>query len=621
MSADRSHAHSLVSRLSKLDLNSARAVRNACIGVPIAFGLLSVLLGLDTNWDVYNYHLYNPYAWLNGKLAVDLAPAGFQSYFNPLLDVPYYWMQQYLAAPVAGFAMGWLHGINFILIFGIARAMCTELPDADRNRVPLLLAFAGCLTANFLAAIGNTMGDNTTALFVLGALLLLLRQWDRLNAPSGRGALVVAGVGVLAGLGAGLKLTNAIHVAAMGAALLGCPLPWSQRLRLALAFGVGAALGLAITGGHWMWTMYTTFGNPLFPQFGNLFPNPLASSVGVADATWRPQTALETLLWPFVFSLNPLRVGHLALHQVIWPLLYVLTCWWLVEATLGRWRGGRVIASTPLDPRLRYLLLFGAFGVLLWMMMFSIARYLVPLELLAPLFTFVLLRRMLPYAQARRAAGYLIALATVVVLAGGVRTWGHESWAGTAFRADVPPIAEPARTTVVVLVADPPWAWLATLFPADVAFVGIGGEVLNTPAYAARARHIVEERGGRAYAIAQAHYNWREDNIAQANGWAAKLGLNASEQGCRRLRWVVDRLHLRALVVDAKAGEGGVQCQLAVMPDDFKDVAEADRAFAIAAAAQYARQGFALDVASCTRHFAQAGQRRIAFQWCGVTPQ
>ncbi len=604
-----------------MELNNARAVRYACVGVPVLSGLLSVLLGLDTNWDIYNYHLYNPFAWLNGKLAIDLAPAGFQSYFNPLLDVPYYWMQKYLPAPVAGFAMGWLHGLSFVLIFGIARAVCVDLPDADRNRVPLLLALAGFLTAHFLASIGNTMGDNTTALLVLGALLVLLRHWERISAASQGGDLVTFCAGVLVGLGAGLKLTNAIYAVALCLALLGCPLPWPRRLRLALILGLGSVAGLAITGGSWMWTMFATFGNPLFPQFGHVFPNPLASSVGMADAAWGPRSALEVVLWPFVFSLYPLRVGQLALHQVIWPLVYGLAGWWLVAVIVGRWRRGGVMGSTPLDPRLVLLLLFAVLGYLLWMALFGIARYLVPVELLTPLLAFVLLRRLLPYVHARRAAGALLTLASVVVLAGGVRTWGHEAWAGTAFRADLPPIAEPARTTVVLLAADPPWAWLATLFPVDVAFVGVGGDLLNTSAYALRARRIVEARGGPAYAIAQAHYNWREDNIAMANGWAARLGLDAGEQGCGRLRQVVDRFRLRALVVDAKARDGHVQCRLAALPEDLKDVGEVDRDFAIAAAARYLRQGYALDVASCTRHLAHAGKRKIAYQWCRVTPQ
>jgi hypothetical protein len=619
MSAGSSRIALVRRRLLAVDFNSARAVRNACVGVPIAFGLLSLLLGLDTNWDVYNYHLYNPFAWLNGKLAVDLAPAGFQSYFNPLLDVPYYWMQQHFPAPLAGLAMGWLHGLNFILVFGIAREVGMDLPAADRNRVPLLLALAGCLTANFLASIGNTMGDNVTALFVLAALLLLLRGWDALFGTRRVGVMVAVAAGLLAGVGAGLKLTNAIYAAALGAALLGCPGSWPQRLRVGAAFAAGVAGGLAITAGPWMWTMFTLFGNPLFPQFGTLFPNPLADTVGVADAAWGPRSVPEALLWPFVFSLQPLRVGHLALHQVIWPIVYVLGAWWLFHRARARLGRTDPAMGALLDPRLRFLLLFAALGYLLWMALFGIARYLVPLELLAPLLAFVLLRQLLPQAMARRVGLYVIGTATLIVLAGGVRTWGHEGWARTAFRADLPPIADPARTTAVVLATDPPWAWLATFFPVEVAFIGVGGEVLNTPAYAERVRRIIDARGGPVYAVTPAHHNWREDNIAMANGWVSALGFTSGDRGCRQLHLIVHHLRLRALVVDEQAQTSETHCRLAALPSDIKDVAATDRALAEGAAAQFVRRGLLLDVASCSRHLAYAGKRKIAYQWCPAT--
>jgi len=35
-------------------------------------GLVSVWLGQDKNWDLLNYHLYNAWALLNGRLHVDL---------------------------------------------------------------------------------------------------------------------------------------------------------------------------------------------------------------------------------------------------------------------------------------------------------------------------------------------------------------------------------------------------------------------------------------------------------------------------------------------------------------------------------------------------------------------
>ncbi len=57
--------------------------------VPIFFGAWSYLLGQDRNADLINYHLYNAFAFLNNK-HYDFAVAGLQSFFNPLIDLPYY---------------------------------------------------------------------------------------------------------------------------------------------------------------------------------------------------------------------------------------------------------------------------------------------------------------------------------------------------------------------------------------------------------------------------------------------------------------------------------------------------------------------------------------------------
>ena len=52
----------------------------------------AVLTGGDSNWGMRNYHLYSPFALFNGKFAVDIAPAGIQTYFAPTLDIPYYFL-------------------------------------------------------------------------------------------------------------------------------------------------------------------------------------------------------------------------------------------------------------------------------------------------------------------------------------------------------------------------------------------------------------------------------------------------------------------------------------------------------------------------------------------------
>ena len=81
-------------------------------------GLISVTIGTDNDWDLRNYHLYNAYAQLHGRLFYDLAPAQLQSFLNPLLDIPFYGLFIIFndAPRLYAFAMGLPAGL-FCLVF------------------------------------------------------------------------------------------------------------------------------------------------------------------------------------------------------------------------------------------------------------------------------------------------------------------------------------------------------------------------------------------------------------------------------------------------------------------------------------------------------------------------
>jgi hypothetical protein len=155
--------------------------QKAFVGLaPVFWGLVSVLFGQDSNWDLRNYHLYNPSAWLSGKLGTDLAPAQLQSYFNPLLDVMYYYMSLNWPPRLVGFVMGLLHGTAFVLLSGIILETLRETSKTPAYGASALIAFAGCLGPGFLSELGNTMGDNITSVLVLLSVFLLLRFRGRL---------------------------------------------------------------------------------------------------------------------------------------------------------------------------------------------------------------------------------------------------------------------------------------------------------------------------------------------------------------------------------------------------------------------------------------------------------
>jgi hypothetical protein len=585
-----------------------------CFSALPFFGLISLCLGADTNWDLTNYHIYNPYALLNGKLHIDLAPAGLQTYFNPLLDVPYYLMTQYFPAPLIGFIMGAVHGINFALLAGISYKALPNLPSEDRYRIPLLLALFGCLTANFLSSIGNTMGDNSTSLFILASLLIILMRWEQL--PKATWLVIFAGV--IAGLGTGLKLTNAVYALAMCLSFFVVPSNWMSRLRLAFCFGIGVLIGMTLTSGYWFYEMWQTFGNPLFPQFSSYFPNPLARSTGVIDDVWRPKTLLESIAWPFIFSLNPKRVGQLEIHQIIWPVLTILFWYWVAIALIKKWRKK---SSEVMPPSAQFILAFVVIGYVIWMKLFSIQRYLVPLEVCIPLLIFILMMQLTNYQRAKKLAIGLLLFTSAVVLFGGIKTWGHASWSEKMFHVEMPPIASPEKTTVILINGNPALGWMVPQFPVTVAFAQVRGNFPETTEYANKVHDIAVTRGGDVFAIIhEEKQTGRVDQIRRIRQVASSIGITSSEQGCSLLQWAALNLKLRMVVTPQNNSTENTACFIDVLPSDLIDVASKNKELREEAQKIVANYGFTLEENTCESYSAFMGQDERPYQWCRLIP-
>ena len=592
-------------------LAQPHAARVAVWLVPVLFGLLALCLGQDDNWDMKNYHWYNPYALLHGRLDIDMAPGQWQSYFNPMIDLPYYVLHAVLPAPAVGFVMGCLHGLNFVLLLGIGR--CLLRGRGDGMRLPLLLAAAGTCGAGFLSELGNTMGDNLTALLILGSLYLVLRGWDGLTSWSGRTARLMLLSGLLMGIGTGLKLTNATYAAALCIALLTVPVP--LRLRIGLAFTQGCAVlaGMLLSAGYWWMTMWQHFGNPLFPQFNNIFRSPLAQQFGVIDDQHLPRSAMEALFWPFIFAADHARVSEVPLKMVILPLLYALAIV-LMAVWLGERIGGRS-APACVSARARFLLVFSLVAYLAWLKLFGIYRYLVPLELLAPLVVWILVERMAAPAFSQHIAGWVLAAATLAVFPFG--TWGHVGWAASSMSAQVPPLARPASTIVFTAHGHPPMGWLATFFPREVRVIALAGGFPESPAYLERIEAAIAARPGPHYVMLAAARNDKEDSLARKLAWADALGLTADATGCQRLDQVLQRVRFQVEVKAAAAP--GRQCTLALQARYLVDLAEQDRALMQKAQADLARYGLAIDDGGCKTYAAAIGTSSRPFRFCPVS--
>ncbi|NVM77990.1 hypothetical protein FHW83_003814 [Duganella sp. SG902] len=586
-------------------LNHPRAGMWAALLVPVLLGLLSLSNGQDDGWDMRNYHLYNVHALLNGRIGFDLAPAGFQSYFNPTLDLPYHYLNQWLPPRVVGFVLGFVHGLSFVLLCGIARQL---LGAGASRRLVLLLAGACLFAPGFLSELGNSMGDNLSALPVLLSLYLVLRHWDALPQWGWRAQAAVLGAGLAMGLSAGLKLTNATYALALCAALLWVPLAWWRRLRLAFVFGIGVLGGIATAAGWWFLKMWQTFGNPLFPQFNNIFHSPLAQENGVIDVFFRPKGLMENLCWPFIFAVNTRRVSEIPLKLAVWPVLYAvlvaLALVWLVRRVRG------TTTAPALAPRGVVLLVFVAIAYLVWMRMFSIYRYLVPLELLAPLAIWLAWQYIAP--QARRIAGLALALLAVGVFP--IANWGHAEWADQAFSAEVPAIANPADSIVFFAQPDPPSGWMASFMPPAARVIALGTGLPESPAWRARQQAAIAERKGPHYLLLSAARNDRDGTRLRKLAAARWLGLTEDAAGCGKLESLMR--HVRLQVELRRLPAGG--CTFDLLPQHRIDLAALDRATIEQAAQRLQGYGLRLDTASCGTHRAAVGAEPRPFLWCEV---
>jgi hypothetical protein len=521
-------------------------------------------------------------------------------------DIPYYLLAGALPGPLVGFIMGALHGLNFLLLLAIARAVLAQRPDRYRHGAPLLLALAGICTVGFLSELGNSMGDNMTSLFVLSALLLLVRHWKRLAAAAPRALPLALASGLVMGLGTGLKLTNATYAVGLCVALLAVPASWGARLRFAFVFGLGVLAGMAMTAGWWFHAMWVTFGNPLFPQFNSVFGSPLAAGHGVIDTHHLPRDAWEALAWPLVFTVQFERVSELFFRQALWPLVYMLGMALLVRMA---WRR----AAVPAGPE-RFLLVFFGVAFLAWMKLFSIHRYLVPIEMLAPLVTWVLFHALLPARGARRAAAWALMLATLFIFP--FRTWGHAGWAAQSFRAEVPAIADPGSTVVVTAQGDPPSGWMAVFFPARVRFMALGGGFPETPAWVARVLKAMDERAGPHYVLVPAAKNPQQGRLDARKRLADALGLTSGERGCAALQWLTTRVRMKMQLAPHAQVPAGKHCALALQPAYRMDIAAENAAIVEHAAVTLARYGLPVRRDTCAAFNAWVGDEPMPYLLC-----
>ena len=425
------------------------------LGAMLAGALYTWFVGEDVNWDWQNYHEYNVWAVLNGRYAIDALPAGFQTYFNPTVYFPIYYLRHLLPLPYGLLIMGAVHGLNLLLIYFLCRVLLREAVTTSAIGASILIAAVGPMT---LSEVGTSFSDILTALPILAGCILIL------SADGSRhGRYILAGL--LLGAAVGLKLTNVVYALGAAAAVLVAARP----LIATICLGLGGAIGAVATGGAWSLMLWRELGNPIFPLFNAVFQSRELVPMNIMDWQFLPRGWLDALAYPFYWLVGDNRSSEYPFRDARFAIAMVL-----VLIGIGRSLVSNASIFTRRD--IQFLLFFGV-SYAAWLGLFSIQRYAIVLELLcAPLIVLLISRCLagLPGAMSHGASSMrvntvMIATALFIALWSQPGDWFHRPWSNPYNPAISKELEQPAT----YFVLDKPLAYIAPLLPPQSRFYQI----------------------------------------------------------------------------------------------------------------------------------------------------
>jgi hypothetical protein len=513
----------------------------AWLMIPPLFGILSILLGQDANWDLRNYHYYNPYSFINNRMDFDVLPSQVANFYNPLLYVPFYYAVSLLPPKGVGFLLGWVQGFNFPLLLAITRRMIPFKGSGmdfswKHGGICFGISLIGMLGAANISELGTMFSDNLLSILILSSLWIILSAMPHLLWSGWRMKLaIVIGAGFPAGAAIGFKQPAATYAIGLCAAFFVLKAPFMHRFFLSFYYGIGVLAGIAATGGYWLHEMWVRFKNPLFPYFNLVFQSPMATIGDYRDTQYLPDNIGEALISPFFFGFAPYEFAEVAFRDLRIPVLYVL----LVALLVHRWVEGvsfrtdlHEIRTEPVsDSAIRFLLVAGILSYLTWLKTFAIFRYALVIELLAPLGICLVLERMIHNRTARHATAGAILMMILVTLSPA--DWGRVSWGEDFFGAKLPVIENPEDALVIMTGADPS-SYLIPLFPKEIRFVRIQsyftGPSSHPNGYDRLMENIIAGHTGPLYVLYRSY-----ESIGAVSALDA-YGLDLESDSCRAFK-------------------------------------------------------------------------------------
>ena len=457
------------------------------VALTVLGGVLSLHLGQDANWDLKNYHIYNPWAFLANRGTTDLHAAGQNSYFSPYLDVPYWLLsdQYFPTQPrLVGFIMGMPFGILLFLIWLLAIEITSHLGLTTSQRYVLgaLAAAVGGSGATTFSEVGTTFNDIPISILIVGALTIICRCQNQGGLGAGdhgqlKGLLFISGG--LVGLAAALKLTASIYAPGLAIAAAMSSEQVHKRAGYLVVFCFGWAVVFACVWGPWAWHIFSMTGSPAFPLFNSIFRSDWAPIASGVEQRFLPKSIGQAIFYPFYWIDNrEMMVMEPRFADPRFAIAFIAVTVLVITAALvyKRQNSAGAFGVRSSHKARKSFVMFFVISYIIWEYLFSYLRYGIALECLIGLIILIALVEVLGKLtqQSHFYAFLAVLLFTLCICVSFTNypAYGRRPFGDKVFDVHAPAL----RSNALVVLLRSPLAYVAPFFARknkDVEFVGI----------------------------------------------------------------------------------------------------------------------------------------------------
>jgi hypothetical protein len=449
------------------------AVYLACTLLALA---VNAFLGKDMAPDTLNYHIYAGFNAVHDRFTQDYFPAGPNAYFNPYIYLPLYGLiNSNLSSLEISSVFAIVHSILLWLTYELALTVCAFKERRERFKFGLCAVAFTLANPILLQQLGSAFADITTAVLVLAGWLLLARA---VSVPS---LAKVICAGLLCGLAAGLKLTNAMYAVAGAALLMWLPSTLWTRFRHGVAYGMSLAVGLLIVVAPWSYRLEQRFGNPVFPLMNNVFKSPEMTTESARTLRFIPETVAEFLWRPFAM-IDPVTMVHVEMRapDPRYALLMVVAgacfCRWLWHRRRGHAAPQAFAGDMPADRTLAAVGCGLALNWVLWLSGSGNSRYFLPMSSVAAVILVALLYRL--FMARTKVRNYVIAgilgVQCIQLWMGTDYRWNETPWDDHWINIDVPARLK-SEPNLFLSIGGQSNSFVAPYLSAGSGFINISG--------------------------------------------------------------------------------------------------------------------------------------------------